>query len=258
MRRLSAMFLALLLVAASGAAVAQLAAQAPAKITVESPAFKNGAPIPAEYTADGKNTSPAINWSNVPSGTRELALIMDDPDAPTPVPFVHWVVYKIPASATGLPAGVPPGAKIESGPAAGAIQGVAGLGGGRGGRGGRGGAGAPAAGGGAAGGGAAGGGAGAGGGAAAGGGAPAGGAPGGGGAAAGGGGGRGRGGAPAAPGYRGPAPPAGKPHNYNFKVYALNAPLEVEEGLNKDALLKAMEGKIIGEGLLIGVYERKQ
>ena len=66
------------------------------------------------------------------------------------------------------------------------------------------------------------------------------------------------GGPPPQPGYRGPAPPSGKPHRYTFKVYALNAPLDAKEGMTKDDLLKAMEGKIIGQGEIVGLYERKK
>jgi Raf kinase inhibitor-like YbhB/YbcL family protein len=70
--------------------------------------------------------------------------------------------------------------------------------------------------------------------------------------------GRGRGGAPAPPPvFRGPAPPAGSgPHHYTFTVYALDAPLAVSEGLNKPQLLEAMKGHIVGEGKLIGIYQR--
>jgi Raf kinase inhibitor-like YbhB/YbcL family protein len=80
---------------------------APATIVVESAVLKDGQPIPRDYTADGRNVSPPIAWRNLPPGTKELALICEDPVAPTPQPFVHWVVYKIPAAATGLPEGMP-------------------------------------------------------------------------------------------------------------------------------------------------------
>ena len=87
---------------------ARLAAQdAVAKIVVSSPVLKDGEPIPKDYTADGKNVSPPITWSGVPAATKELALICEDPVAPTPQPFVHWVVYKIPPTAKGLPEGMP-------------------------------------------------------------------------------------------------------------------------------------------------------
>ena len=75
---------------------------APQKMTVESTAFKNGQTIPADYTADGKNVSPPLTWT-APAGTRELALILDDPDAPTPQPFVHWVSTKSRAPRKGCP-----------------------------------------------------------------------------------------------------------------------------------------------------------
>jgi Raf kinase inhibitor-like YbhB/YbcL family protein len=77
------------------------------KLTVKSTAFENAHPIPKKYTGDGQDVSPPLSWSGVPSATRELALICDDPDAPTPQPWVHWVMYRIPPSATSLPEGVP-------------------------------------------------------------------------------------------------------------------------------------------------------
>jgi Raf kinase inhibitor-like YbhB/YbcL family protein len=75
----------------------------PSQMTLTSPAFQHGAPIPHRFSAYGENVSPALNWSNLPAGTRSLALIMEDPDAPTERPFVHWVVYNIQASEEGLP-----------------------------------------------------------------------------------------------------------------------------------------------------------
>lgn len=69
-------------------------------------AFANGQPIPIEHTRDGSNLSPALRWTDLPPGTRELALIVDDPDAPTTEPFIHWVAYKIRPDAGGLPEGV--------------------------------------------------------------------------------------------------------------------------------------------------------
>lgn len=73
---------------------------------LHSDAFANGQPIPIQFTRDGANLSPALRWSDLPAGTVELALIVDDPDAPTPEPFVHWVAYKIDPAAGGLPEGV--------------------------------------------------------------------------------------------------------------------------------------------------------
>jgi Raf kinase inhibitor-like YbhB/YbcL family protein len=99
-----------------------------AQIVVESPALTAGKAIPRGYTADGRNVSPPITWRNVPAGTKELALILADPDAGNPPPFVHWVIYKIPASATGLPEGISidPTAAMPA-EIAGAIQGISGF-----------------------------------------------------------------------------------------------------------------------------------
>jgi hypothetical protein len=186
-------------VALAGLAAVTSAQTAPRKIVVESPAFADGGAIPPDYSGLGRNLSPPIRWSSLPAGTRELALILDDPDADFGGrgPFVHWVVYRIPGSATGLPEGIPAGARISLPGIEGAIQGISGMGGAR----------------------------------------------------------RG-GGAPPPPVYRGPGPPPGPAHRYHFKVYALDAPLDVGEGLDKPALLKAMEGKVIGEGLLVGTFQR--
>lgn len=80
-------------------------------LILESPAFSNGGAIPAEYTCEGKDVSPPLQWQGVPAGTRSLVLIVDDPDAPDPkaprMTWVHWVMYNIPPNTTGLPAGVP-------------------------------------------------------------------------------------------------------------------------------------------------------
>ena len=58
-------------------------------------------------------------------------------------------------------------------------------------------------------------------------------------------------------GYRGPAPPPGKPHHYTWTVYALDTELKLEQGLNRNQLLEAMKGHIIGQGSLVAIYERK-
>ena len=62
----------------------------------------DGGTIPTEFTCDGDDTPPVITVESVPGGTAQLALIVDDPDAPTPDPFVHWLVYGIPADATEI------------------------------------------------------------------------------------------------------------------------------------------------------------
>lgn len=74
---------------------------------VSSSDFVRGGPIPVRCTADGDNISPALSWSAVPETARELLLICEDADAPLPKPFVHWIVYRIPPTATELPPGLP-------------------------------------------------------------------------------------------------------------------------------------------------------
>jgi Raf kinase inhibitor-like YbhB/YbcL family protein len=74
-------------------------------IEVSSPAFEQGGSIPRKHTGEGQDVSPALRWSGLPEGTKEIALICDDPNAPRSEPWVHWVVYKILAERTGLPEG---------------------------------------------------------------------------------------------------------------------------------------------------------
>jgi len=76
-------------------------------ITVRSSAFKGGQPIPAKYSQDGENLSPPLRFDDVPAEAKELVLIVDDPDAPRAEPWVHWVLYKVPATVDSLPEGVP-------------------------------------------------------------------------------------------------------------------------------------------------------
>lgn len=155
-------------------------------IQVTSSAFTQGHPIPKKHTGDGDDVSPSLAWSNLPDKTKELALICDDPDAPGKEPWVHWVIYKIPAGAKGLPEGVPRKSRLKD--PAGVLQGVDTSGG---------------------------------------------------------------------TGFHGPKPPPGHGvHHYHFKLYALDASLEAEPGLDKKTLLEKMEGHILAEGELMGTYER--
>jgi Raf kinase inhibitor-like YbhB/YbcL family protein len=85
--------------------VGPLVAQAMAVIAVSSPAIPNGGAIPAAYSNYGANLSPPLAWTAVP-GARSYALILDDPDAPGNQPFVHWLIWNIPATTTALPAGL--------------------------------------------------------------------------------------------------------------------------------------------------------
>jgi Raf kinase inhibitor-like YbhB/YbcL family protein len=72
-----------------------------------SPAFASDALIPAKYTCDGKNLSPALTWEAPPTATKSLVIIADDPDAPGKT-FTHWVLYDLPPKTRQLPEGLPP------------------------------------------------------------------------------------------------------------------------------------------------------
>lgn len=76
----------------------------PGSLTLTSPAFAPGAAIPARYTCQGEDSSPQLEWSDPPAGTKSLALIVDDPDAAAGS-WVHWVVYNIPPATRSLPEG---------------------------------------------------------------------------------------------------------------------------------------------------------
>ena len=79
-------------------------------LAIKSPAFAPNGAMDIKYTCEGDDVSPALEWSGVPERAKSLALIVDDPDAPDPeapkMVYVHWVLYDIPTSATGLPEGV--------------------------------------------------------------------------------------------------------------------------------------------------------
>lgn len=79
-------------------------------LTLISSAFSHNGAIPALYTCQGKDISPALTWSNISKDAKSLVLISDDPDAPDPaapkMTYVHWVLYNIPVTSTGLPENV--------------------------------------------------------------------------------------------------------------------------------------------------------
>jgi Raf kinase inhibitor-like YbhB/YbcL family protein len=149
--------------------------------------------IDAKYTFEGEDVSPPLSWTAVPEGTISLALICDDPDAPSPKhpaaePWVHWVMFNIPASMSALPPGI--SRVLEPPEIPGARQG-----------------------------------------------------------------------ANSWPtdnvGYRGPAPPPGSGrHRYFFKLYALDARLDLRAGASKKQLVDAMSGHILAQVELIGVFQR--
>lgn len=80
-----------------------------AALTLTSTAFAHNGEIPARHTCEGQDVSPPLAWSGLPAGTKSLALIVDDPDAPDPkapkTTWVHWVLYNLPAAGGGLPEG---------------------------------------------------------------------------------------------------------------------------------------------------------
>jgi Raf kinase inhibitor-like YbhB/YbcL family protein len=151
-------------------------------LRVTSTAFTDGGMIPQRYTCDGDDTSPPLSLDGVPDGTRSIALIADDPDAPRGI-FVHWVVYDLPPDLHELPDGIRPNEVLDGG----GRQGVTDFG---------------------------------------------------------------------TVGYGGPCPPSGT-HRYFFKVYALDAELNLPPGRSKANLLKAMEGHILAQGQIMGRYKRR-
>lgn len=79
-------------------------------LSLTSTAFGPNQDMPSSYTCEGRNVSPPLAWGNLPAGTRSLALIVDDPDAPDPaapkMTWVHWVLYNLPPDTSGLPENV--------------------------------------------------------------------------------------------------------------------------------------------------------
>jgi Raf kinase inhibitor-like YbhB/YbcL family protein len=168
---------------ASGQVAGGAAAAPGGSLRLSSTAFQEGQPIPIRNSAYGDNLSPALSWTTPPAGTRSFALVLDDPDA-GPQPFVHWVIYNIPANARGLPEGLATDANLTA-PAA--RQGLTGL---------------------------------------------------------------------RRTGYFGPRPPAGPVHRYNFRLYALSIDPNLPEGLNRDALMAAINANIVGQATLMGTYQQ--
>lgn len=76
------------------------------EIKITSSAFENNGEVPSKYTCDGDDISPPLKWEDVPDGTRSIALICDDPDAPMGT-FMHWVLYNLSADKKELPENFP-------------------------------------------------------------------------------------------------------------------------------------------------------
>jgi Raf kinase inhibitor-like YbhB/YbcL family protein len=83
-------------------------------INITSTAFKEGGMIPQQYTCDGKDMSPPLAWTSIHEGTKSLALICDDPDAPVGT-WAHWVLFNLPADVNELPEHVPSKKTLENG-----------------------------------------------------------------------------------------------------------------------------------------------
>ena len=83
-------------------------------INISSTAFKEGEMIPKKYTCDDENISPPLEWSGIPTGTKSLALIADDPDAPRGT-WVHWVLFNIPGEVKGLSENIPRHSTLKNG-----------------------------------------------------------------------------------------------------------------------------------------------
>lgn len=148
-----------------------------AVIELRSPGFSGNTMIPSRHTRSGDNTSPALEWSDLPDGTAELVLRVEDRDAPDG-PFTHWLVTGIDPATNGVDEGSePPGTVWPNS-----------FGERR---------------------------------------------------------------------YDGPEPPIGDdPHRYFFEVVALDEPLALEPGAPEDELRKAVEGRKLAAGTLIGSFAR--
>jgi Raf kinase inhibitor-like YbhB/YbcL family protein len=147
-------------------------------IQLRSPAFDDHAPIAKRYARDGENASPALEWSGVPAGAVELAVLCEDPDAPSGT-FTHWVLAGIDPATTGV-------ADNETPP--GAVVGTNDFG---------------------------------------------------------------------ELGYGGPQPPVSDDaHRYFFRVFAVSEPLGLAPGCSGDDLRRAIGGKELASGTLVGLYQR--
>ncbi len=87
----------------------------PAGMELSSTAFDDGEPVPQRFSCEGENVPPPLRWKGAPAGTKELALVIEDPEAPEGI-FVQWLVVGIQPTVTNVgPAGPPPGAEVLPG-----------------------------------------------------------------------------------------------------------------------------------------------
>lgn len=89
------------------------------EMKITSASFEEGGMIPSKYTCDGQNISPQLSWTGIPKGTKSVALLCDDPDAPVG-DWVHWLIFNIPPLLTDLKENIHIGKNLENG----AIQGL--------------------------------------------------------------------------------------------------------------------------------------
>jgi len=149
-------------------------------LALESSSFADGGVISKQYTCDGAGISPELHWAGPPNGTRSLAIVMNDPDAP--VDFTHWLLFNLPPGARELAEGASP-----SGLPQGSAEGTNSF---------------------------------------------------------------------DRIGYGGPCPPVGPPHHYVFRLYALDTRLDLPVGAGRRQLEAAINGHVLAQGRLIGLYRR--
>jgi Raf kinase inhibitor-like YbhB/YbcL family protein len=89
-------------------AIDQTTPTSQASLTIDSSAFRDGQSLPQTFSDYGDKVSPPLRWSGVPPGARALVLMMEDPDAAEPKPFVHWMLYNLPADQAVLDESVSP------------------------------------------------------------------------------------------------------------------------------------------------------
>ena len=105
---LAASATAALAASAAGLAIADPGLKGGRTLAVSSPRIAAGGVIPDDYSSYGKNVSPPLAWSRAPAAARSYAILLEDPDAPTPVPFQHWLVWNIPAGSSRIDQGALP------------------------------------------------------------------------------------------------------------------------------------------------------